>query len=963
MNNFLKSIVEYHLDNFPNELDKFCFVFPSQRASHFFKNELKSLVKKPIWSPDIMTISEFFNTYNPTPISDNITLIFKLHQVYKEVINSEITIDEFIDLGDIFIKDFNDIDNYLVDAKMLMSNIHDIKEIENDFSYLTKEQIEVITNFWDTFNTANISSHQESFIDLWKKMPELYTKFKALLKSEGLAYQGMVARELAEKTIKDKLIETDYKTIVFAGFNALNKCEKEIFNQLSKQNKATFFWDYPRWIAPTTNLASHEEFPHEAYKFMQYNLENFPSPRDWENPFNDDFPDITIAAASNELEQSSITYDFLETENFSDTDEKTGVILADENMLLPVLYSIPSKYKSINITLGYPLKNTPAFALIDILLSLQNNTRVTKEGKVWFYHKDVTAVLRHQYINLILGEEAHKSIDKLIKQKQIFVPKSNFEDSEMMQTIFSKIETTSDLEEYLHNILMLIYKEIESEEEVNIEQEFIYFLYTTIKRLSDILSELEQRPSPETWQSLFKKIIFKQSVPFKGEPLKGLQIMGILESRAIDFENLIILGLTEGVFPKKNPPMTFIPFNLRKGYELPTIDNQDSIFAYYFYRLIHRAKNIKLIYTTNKALTEESEMSRFLQQLVYEYPGKIIQQSALQQINIQERRELIAEKNDKVQEILDDWKNGDKKLSPSALSEYLLCPLKFYYKYILKISESEELEEDLSGRVFGNIFHEVIQNIFEDFIGKEVTKEDIYRIIKDKENIKIKLQEAFDKEFKTDTSTRKLYQDLQGKNILVFEIIFKYIIQLLKIEANRAPFTIIGLEKEVKATVDTNFGTIHLGGKIDRVDKKGKEIIIADYKTGRAENSFIKIEDLFNQKTHDKTKAIFQTLLYSYILDNSEYKNQPINPNIIPLRSIYNPDFKADIIQKKNTRDKGQSIYYSNEEIKKEFTSEFLNTINELFNPEISFKQTEVLNNCKYCPYKAHCYKFGKEND
>lgn len=950
MKSFLKNLAKYHLDNYKDELSEFCFVFPSRRACHFFKSELSSLTTEPVWSPSIITISDFFKLYNNTPVSDNITLIFKLHKVYQEVMSSDISIDEFLNFGDIFLNDFNDIDNYMVDAQTLMSNIHDLKELENDYSYLSEEQIKVIEKFWDSFNSSSLSTHQEGFLDLWKKMPKLYSKFRALLTSEGIAYQGMVARQIAESIEKEKFIENKFTKVVFAGFNALNKCEKKIFDQLYKQDSATFFWDYPEWILPTSS--SDEEFQHEAYRFMAYNLEKLPSPKDWDNQFCNDFPDITISTATNELEQASITYDYLKNIDTKNTvSEKTGVILADETLLLPTLYSIPKEYESINITLGYPIKNTPAFALIDALLSLQKSTRVTKEGKIWFYHRDVISILRHQYFNLILENRGHKSITNIIKAKQIYIPSSVFEEDEILKAIFKKVANTQELEDYLYNILLLIYKKISEKEDTKLEQEFVFYLYTSIKRLSDILSNLEQKPAPETWQSLFKKLIVKQSVPFKGEPLKGLQVMGILESRAIDFENLIILGLAEGIFPKATPPMTFIPFNLRKGYELPTIDNQDSIFAYYFYRLIHRAKNIKLVYASNKALTEESEMSRFLQQLYYEYPGKITIQNTKQEINIQNIRPLKAEKDENVLEVLKEWTKEERPLSPSALSEYLQCPLKFYYKYVAKIKETDELDEDLNARTFGNIFHEVIQRIYEPFIGKTINNDEIEPIIKDTEEIRNKIQTAFDKEFRTDKSTRKLYSDLQGKNSLVFEVIFKYIVHFLKIEKARVPFTIIKLEESEKTDYQLNDGrTIYIGGKIDRVELDNGKLTIYDYKTGNAENNFSKIEELFNQKNHGKKRAIFQTLLYSMVMNRSGHSNDIIYPSIIPLRDIFKSE-NFDILFGKITAN------YSETEITEPFEEQLSEKLNELFNPQIPFIQTDILENCKHCNFKEHCLK------
>jgi len=950
MQTFLEKLSQYHLENHLTEINDFCFVFPSRRAGLFFSKELSSRIEKPTWSPEIMTINEFFGTLNPTPVSDTITLLFKLHIVYQEVMRSNITIDEFLPMGEMFLNDFNDIDNYLADADQVFSNLAATKAMEDDFSHLSKDQVDAIRTFWSSFDPERISEQQESFLSVWDKLAELYKTFKSQLSSEGLAYQGMISRSVAEKVRNERAMIVPYKKVIFAGFNALNNCEKKVFNQLYIQNKATLFWDYPQWIVPekTPSFIGIKN-EHEAYRFLHYNLNQFPSPKDWEDPFNKEFPKITIASASNELVQTTIAHQFLnKIELGNSKDEKTGLILADEKQLLPVLHSIPEKFKSINITLGYPLKNTPAFALVDSLLAMQKSTRRTKEGKTWFYHREVMALLRHQYMNVVLGDTGAQLIQRLIKTKQIFILKEEFKEDALLSTIFTKVDTTSELAEYLNKILILVYDRLSTDGSTKVEQEFIYFLFTAIKRLSDILAELTQVPSPETWQSLFRKLAMQQSVPFKGEPLSGLQIMGILETRSIDFENLVIVGLTEGTFPKTSPPVSFIPYNLRKGFDLPTIDNQDSIFAYYFYRLIHRAKNVRLIYTTNQALTEESEMSRFLQQLYYEYPGEVVMETIAQKVNVPRIPKLKATKNEEVMKVLDQWITPDgRNLSPSALSIYLTCPLKFYYQYVLGIKEPDEIIEDLDPRTFGNLFHKIVEFLYNPFIGKEVSKSDISALLAKKEEIKIAMQKIFNETLLSDSSARSAFNDLQGKNSLVFEVIFNYIIQFLKQEEKRAPFKLLALEEKVAGNFHLKNGkTVNLGGTIDRTEKKEGSLRIIDYKTGSTERKFSETEQLFSQKDHDGKKAIFQTLLYALIKSETT-ECSTILPEVISVRELHSKNYSTEIYWNKDLLTLNSIV--------ESFKESLENTLTDLFNPEIPFTQTENKKSCEYCNFKKHC--------
>ncbi|WP_157482807.1 PD-(D/E)XK nuclease family protein [Geofilum rubicundum] len=619
-----------------------------------------------------------------------------------------------------------------------------------------------------------------------------------------------------------------------------------------------------------------------------------------------------------------------------------------------MLHSIPAAYSSINITLGYPLKNTPAFSLVENLLAMQKTTRTTREGKTWFYHRDVLALLRHQYMKTILEEGSQSLIHHLIASNQLFIEGSRLNETPQLAAIFQKIDTTAALTTYLNELLIMVYRQLEKQGDKKLEMEFIFFLFTTIKRLSDILTDLPQQPNPQTWQSLFKKLVAGQSVPFKGEPLQGLQIMGLLETRALDFENLIIIGMNEGVFPKTTPPNSFIPFNLRKGYGLPTIDNQDAIFAYYFYRLIHRAKRIKLVYTTSKSTSEEGEMSRFLQQLYYEYPGKLKVETPYKQLTIPTQPDITATKSEAVMQILSTYLTpGGRNLSPSALSTYIECPLRFYYRYVAQINEPDSISEDLDPRVFGNLFHEMVELIYQPFVGKMVQESDLDQWLGDKARIKSSMDQVFEKNIPFIRQKSGAFTDLQGKNSLVYEILFKYIVRFLHCEKQVTPFRLHALEERVETGHPLNPEiSVNLGGTIDRTDEKEGMVRILDYKTGKAGKEFREIEDLFNRERHSDNKAIFQTLLYGLIKsDNLGHNN--IEPGVISVKELFKDLYDSRILRIQNKKKTPVAL----EEVKAAFTTQLNLVLTELFDAQTPFVQTDHKKSCGYCVFNKHCLR------
>ncbi len=963
MSNFIQHLAQYYFDKYQTNISDFCFVFPGRRAGLFFQQHLSTLIKEPLWSPKTITINEFVEELTPYQIADKISLVFELYQVFEEIYKTGTGFDEFLPWGEIIINDFDDIDKYRANAAQVFSNLLSIKEIEADYSFLSDEQIKTIKSFWHTFNPNKLSEHQTEFIKIWEKLNEVYELLNKRLKAKNIAYEGAVYRCIAEDIDNKKALDIRYPKIVFVAFNALNTCEKKLFHHLAIANKADFIWDFTPWLLQVNlpNTAPGDRMKeHEAVRFIRENLINFPPPQDWHFPQNTELPDITITSVASDTAQTQVVNQYLldmpshENEAQLDTALKTAVVLTDETMLLPVLHAIPSHIDKVNITMGYPIKNTPAYGLLELIFDLQKNGRRTKGGKTWFYFRNVLPILTHQYIEA-LDSELHKEMAySLVKRNQIYIEAADLNKSKLLGTIFRIIEKSDDFSVYLIELLQLVFSGLQKNNDGKaLEKEFIYQLHLTITQLSDLIKKLGAEINPDTWIKLFKRAADLKSIPFSGEPLKGLQVMGILETRALDFENLIILNMNEGVFPQTGATNSMIPYNLRKAFLLPTIEHKDAIFAYYFYRLIHRSKKVRLLYNSSSQGMRTGEMSRFLFQLKYEYPPeKLSFSTAVDKVNITTAKEYYVSKNAKVMEILGQYlEGGTRQLSPSALSTYFECPLRFYYKYILNAKEPEEITEDIDPRIFGNLFHETVEEIYKPFVGKEIQAIDIETLSKDTQTIDLALRTSFNNYFNQELGQSD-FNDIQGKNILVFDIIKKYIHQFLSVEKQHAPFTLLGLEKRVTGHIQLADKSICLGGTIDRLDRKEGAVRVIDYKTGAGEEYFKEVQELFLQSKHKAKKAIFQTLLYSHILKQDDSNVSNYLPGVVWIKKIFtSPDYSLKIGTPANNETLTLKI------VEEEYLEQLKQHLENLFNSEISFTQTEYTDSCKTCSYRSICGK------
>lgn len=962
---FLTALAHYYFNKYGTAISDFCFVFPSRRAGIFFRNHLATLSQKPLWSPNILTINEFVEKLTQRASADSITLIFKLYEVYCQVNDKPLSFDEFLPWGEMLLSDFDDIDKYLVDARQLFTNLMAIKELEGDFTFLSDEQVEAIRTFWSSFNPVKLSEHQQNFLKNWESLFPIYTQFGEKLRHEGSVYGGMMMRDLATSIRQKEDVAIAWPKVVFAGFFVLTPAEKILFQYLKNQKRGEFFWDYSPWLLADyskNNLSETVRLPFkDASVFLRENITAFTSPDDWNQPITNELPLMKITGVASQTEQLRLVSSFLESvhEHSSETVSNskaldTAVILTDENMLIPVLHAIPPQFDKINVTLGYPLKNTPIYSLIGAIVQLQRNARKTKEGKTWFYYRDVLPVIQHQYVSAIAPVEALRVKTDMLARNSIFVQSSDLCQGDYFSAIFQKIEVATDIPAYIEKVLFSTYRLVKQNEQSYFEQEFVFALYKSVVKLGDLLQKLDSNIQPQTWLKLFKRLTETQSVPFKGEPLSGLQVMGILETRAIDFENLVILNMNEGVFPKDSAPNTFVPFNLRKGFGLPTIEHQDAIFSYYFFRLIHRAKRVHLVFNSSSQGTQTGEMSRYLYQLIYEHPVKPKLTTAVEQVKLFRMPVVEAPKTPQVMETLMALSSGSPKtLSPSALSTYLECEMRFYYRYICKIDEPDEITEDLDARTFGILFHHAMETIYKPLIDKQLLADDLDRLANDKMLIDNILRDAFRKHFSELSLRDDEFEELQGKNILVFEVLKRYIRQIILNEKEHLPLTIKGLEARVSMPFQLSDElTIHLGGIVDRIDESKGVVRVLDYKTGSGKSGVGELSFLFDTAKHGDFKAIFQTLLYCTILSETQYPNHLLAPSVMWLRKLFE---SADYSLELGKRNDKSTLTLN--EVKAEFTTLLRDMLTQLYDANQPFKQTEQKDKCVNCSYKALCNK------
>jgi CRISPR/Cas system-associated exonuclease Cas4 (RecB family) len=952
---FLEQLADYLLVKYGDKLGDLGILFPNRRAGVFFKNYLSKKASAAMWLPDIYTISGLMENLSSLGLADPLDLSFEMYRVYSKLQKNPESFDEFFYWGEMMLADFDDIDKYLVDPEKLFRNINDLKEIDNIFDYLSTEQKELISRFWRYFDKTNLSDHQESFLKIWKLLYPAYRDLREELSQRNLAYEGMIYREVAEKIQSLEVLDWPREKLLICGFNALNKSEKILFSFLKNSGKADFYWDYDQLFI--------NDKMHEAGRFLRENLKDYPADKDFDPGFNnlDEKKNLNIYNLPSNILQAKKLYKILQEKDPSELTDfgNTAVILGDENMLQPVIGAIPSNIQNLNVTMGYALKNTPVYSFVDMLLQLQKNISRNKAGR-GFYFRDVLAVLNHQYIKAIENEVISDFIRQIHQSNLIYINENNFPENDLLKAIFIRLDSPHEISNYLLEILDKISQRFHSnvnEEslESDLQKEYIFQIKTRLNRLSGLFkTQTDFLINTEAYMRLFRKLVTGLRIPFAGEPLKGLQIMGILESRLLDFRNLIFLSMNEGIMPAAHAGFTYIPANLRYALGMPTREDHDAIYAYYFFRLIQRSENISILHNSSSKGMNTGEPTRYLYQLEY-LSGYNIRKETMA-FKIAEKNPVAIEmtKNESVLNKLNKFtSDGYSYLSPSAITAYMDCPLRFYFSYVEGIREEDEASDDVDIPGFGNLYHKAMELIYKEKEGMLIRIEDFKELEKEI-FIKDKLDQAFREEFLKDD---KAEVSPEGRNIIVYEIILQLIKQTLDVDKELAPFIFKKAEQEIRIILSDLIPgkEILIGGKIDRVDERQGIIHLIDYKTGKINLEFNGIQNLFDRNSwpsNTNLKGLVQVFIYSFLYADQFADGKSITPGIYLTRSLYEKPFSY-LLNDKESGVKVNKVDHYLPVIKEHIED----LVREIFNESIPFSQTKDIERCKYCPYASVCHK------
>lgn len=957
METFLKQVAHDLYNKTEGNFTKVAIVFPNKRASLFFNEYLAQESDRPIWSPTYVSISELFRQSSDLSIADPIKLVCDLYKVFQKATGSKETLDDFYFWGEMLIADFDDADKNMADTHALFSNLKDLNELMDNYDFLEEGQKEALSQFFHNFSINQVTELKQRFISMWNVLGDIYTEYKALLESQSIAYEGMLYRQVIEQLDVEAL---PYNKYIFVGFNVLNKVEHTLFKKLNEAGKAMFYWDYDTFYLNKT--------PHEAGEFIRRNLRDFPSelPASFFDNLNQP-KEVTFIESPTENGQVRYLPQWIR-ENLTSQEKETAVVLCNEALLQPVLHALPDNVKHINITMGFPLSQTPAYSFVNALMELHTSGYNPNNGRYLF--AEVISVLKHPYTRQ-LSPEAEKLEQNLTRDNRFYPLPSELKQDNVLELLFTprrnNLDLCSMLSEALKEVAVIYQQQAASHSDAfdQLYRESLFKTYTLVNRFHTLIESKELNVQAGTFQRLLTRVMSSSSIPFHGEPAIGMQVMGVLETRNLDFRHLIMLSINEGQLPKAGGDSSFIPYNLRKAFGMTTIDHKIAVYAYYFYRLMQRAEKVTLVYNTATDGINRGELSRFMLQFLIEWGYPVLRKQLEAAQSPQDSTPIIIEKTPDVMERMKsvfDIRNNPKTLiSPSALNCYLDCPLKFYYKYVALLSAPDEVTADIDSAKFGSIFHYAAEHIYKDLTahGKLISKENLETLLKDE----VRLQTYVDNGFK------ELFFNLppneqpeyNGIQLINSAVIVKYIQQLLRNDLRYAPFTFVGSEQRIFENIEiyTPSGNIQsrIGGIIDRIDSKGESLRIVDYKTGGDADTPANVQSLF---IPDKKRSnyVFQTFLYASIVCKKlreKNDNRLVAPALLYIHRAASENYSPVIQMGEPRKPKEPVDNFAQHE--GDFRENLKTLLEDIFNPDISFTQTEIEDKCAYCDFRALCKK------
>lgn len=976
MKPFLKIVADDLYSRMNGNFEGVTIVFPNKRASLFFNEYLLERVcDGTMWSPSYITINELFDNSSDSVVADPVLLVSRLHKAYNECTGSNETLDNFYYWGEMLLKDFDDVDKNLVNAKQLFANIKELHDFGTAQDTLDTQQKESIKRFFANFNIERNSDIKKNFIALWDVLYDIYTKFRESLKKDSLAYEGMLYREIIETPAQLRLTADKY---VFVGFNALNGVENRLLDILKEEGKAIFYWDYDRHYVD-------KEF-NEAGHFMRKNLARFPNSLGQEHFDNmRKEKEVTFVAADTDNIQTRYIPTWM-GQNTNAKGIETAIVLCDETMLESVLHTLPKHEDDepknlLNITMGYPISHTPVFNLVKILIDMQTRGYDSKQQR--FTLNAVERVLKHPYI-IKSSSNAIELRNRLLTNKRFFPSDEELCCDDFLSLVFAR---PGDNTVWLKNIADTIYAiAINSTEASETSSSDIYEelfceallkVHNQAQRLIALLENGEIAMSLSALGALFMRMIAGLSMPFHGEPVVGMQIMGLLETRNLDFKNIIVLAANEGNMPKRSSDNSFIPYNLRKAFGLTMSEHRDSIYAYYFYRLLQRAEKITVTYNASTDSKTKGECSRYLLQILGSnlYNVKRIKLEA-EQTNMEKTVAEIEKSETVMNELYKAFDTATSKtaypLSPTGINRFLDCGLKFYYYYVMGLKRFEEVDTELKANEFGIIFHDVAETIYNEIVSKDkktILASDLEQIANNPVKLYKIINDAFVRAF-FKSGNKPVYN---GKQLLNRDVIYRFIQSLLHMDKNYAPFQYAGSEKKIRYpyTVKDNNGReirINIGGTIDRIDIKGDTLNIIDYKTGGEKDTKTSIDDIFAHNGKDSGYRL-QAYLYSIAVSRLLASNEDFSEDkdlswIEDVKKMRTKSIVPSLlyIHKKSHTGREEFILEHNKAplsdisiIAKEFMEKLEETLKAIFDTSVPFKPASDKKKCLYCDYKDIC--------
>lgn len=897
MKDFLAYVADDILSKYGTNLSRIAVVFPNKRASLFLNEHLARAARQPIWSPATITISELFRQQSDLQVADPIKLVCDLHKSFCRCTQLPESLDKFYGWGQLLLADFDDIDKNMADADRVFANLRDIHELD-DISYLTDEQRQMIHRFFSNFSETHNSELKERFLRLWSRFADIYHDFNSRLASQQLAYEGALYRQVVTTltTTPDENSSGTfpYDHYLFVGFNLLQKVELQLFSELQKAGKAHFYWDFDHYYM------QH----HEAGQYIRRYLEHFPNELDVTSEaiygnFSKQKHVSYISAPTEDIQARYISTWLRDSQRLNDG-RRTAIVLCNENLLQTVVHCLPDEVDKVNVTTGYPLSQTAVASLINIWFDLQLQGRTPRLLRIF---------QRHPYARFIS------------------------DDQQPLLQILREVATNghSDITDPLF-------------------QESLFRAYTLVNRIENLQQSGDLTVDMTTLQRLVSQVVQQTTIPFHGEPAEGIQVMGVLETRNLDFDHVLLLSCNEGNIPRGVNDSSFIPHSIRQAYELTTIDNKVTIYSYYFHRLMQRASDVTILYNSSTEDGQRGEMSRFMLQLMVESPHTITSHTLQTGQTIQKWLPDPIEKTPHVLQVMQSqFTTQHPILSPTAITKYMRCPLQFYYLYVADIQQPDipDDEQELDHRIFGNVFHEAADIIYHQ-LPRYIDKPLLEHLLKSKVEIERAVDEAFHRIIP--------FAPKRGLQLINREVIIHYLRQLITIDQRLAPFTILGLECDVKRQLTpsaTYFQPGIIGGRIDRLDLitdgSDEYIRVVDYKTSnRRPKPIADVEAIFlPENIREHSDYYLQTFVYADIVSRQR-PDHKVSPALVFIQHAGGDNYDPTLcFGNQPVRDIAQVSARFNELLEE--------TITEMFSPDVPFQPTSDQRTCSTCPFAALC--------